>query len=87
MLLEKPTPEIMAAWGKWFETIKPHTVEMGGFGRGREISKDGMRDLPLGPDSVTGFTIVNAPSLDEAEQMAQGNPFISSIRIYEVRSG
>src|ERR1700740_27956 len=33
---EKPTPEIMAAWGKWFEATKPHMVEMGGFGRGRD---------------------------------------------------
>jgi hypothetical protein len=80
---EKPTPEIMAAWGKWFEATKPHTVDMGGFGNGREISKGGTRDLPLGPDSVTGFTIVNAANLDDAEKMAQGNPFISSIRVYE----
>jgi hypothetical protein len=84
---EKPTPEIMAAWGKWFEATKPHTVDMGGFGNGREISKGGTKDLPLGPDSITGFTIVNAANLDDAEKMAQGNPFISSIRVYEVRSG
>jgi hypothetical protein len=84
---EKPTPEIMAAWGKWFEAAKPHTVDMGGFGLGREISRGGTKDLPLGPDSITGFTIVNAGSLEEAEKLAQGNPFISSIRVYEVRSG
>jgi hypothetical protein len=83
---EKPTPEIMAAWGKWFETVKPHMVDMAGLGAGREISRSGTCDLPLGPDSITGFTIVNAASLDEAEKLAQGNPFISGIRIYEVRS-
>jgi hypothetical protein len=59
---------------------------MGGFGNGREISKGGTKDLPLGPDSITGFMIVNAASLDDAEKMAQGNTFISSIRVYEVRS-
>ncbi|MBA2400715.1 MAG: hypothetical protein H0V72_18825 [Bradyrhizobium sp.] len=84
---EKPTPEIIAAWGKWFEVTKPHTVDMGGLGSGREISKSGTKDLPLGPESVTGFTLVNAASLDEAEKMAQGNPFIASLRVYEVRSG
>ena len=84
---EKPTPEIMAAWGKWFEAVKPHTVDMGGLAHGREISKDGTRDLTLGSDSITGFTIVNAASLDEAEEMARANPFISGIRVYEVRSG
>lgn len=59
---------------------------MGGFGAGREISRSGTSNLPLGPDSITGFTMVNATSIDDAEKLAQGNPFISSIRIYEVRS-
>ena len=40
---ETPTPEIMAAWGSWFESIAD-------------------------------------------AQVAQGNPFIDSIRIYELRS-
>lgn len=84
---EQPTPEIMAAWGKWFDATKPHMVDMGGFGEGREISRSGIRPLPLAPDSITGFTIVNAESLDHAEKLAEGNPYIASIRIYEVRSG
>ena len=44
------------------------------------------RDLPLGPESITGFTIVSAGSLEDAENMARSNPFISSIRVYEVMS-
>ena len=84
---EKPTPEIMAAWGKWFEAVKGNIVDVGGhFSRGREISKAGTKDLPLASDSITGFTIVNAASLDDAEKMAQSNPYISSIRVYEVMS-
>jgi len=84
---EKPTPEIMAAWGKWFEAMKDSIIDIGGhFIRGREISKAGTRDLPLGLESITGFTIVSAGSLEDAEKMAQSNPFISSIRVYEVMS-
>lgn len=83
---ETPTPEIMGAWGKWFEQIKGNIVDMAGLGSGREISRDGSKDLPLGLDSITGFVIVNAESLDAAEKMAQGNPYITSIRVYEVRS-
>ncbi len=84
---EKPTPEIMTAWGKWFEAMKDKIIDMGvHFSRGREISKAGTRDLPLGPESITGFTIVSAGSLEDAEKMAQSNPFISSIRVYEVMS-
>ena len=84
---ERPTAEIMAAWGKWFESVKDDIVDMGGhFAHGREISRAGTRDLPLGPESITGFTIVKAGSLDEAERLARNNPYISSIRIYEVMS-
>jgi hypothetical protein len=84
---EKPTPELMAAWGKWFEAMKDNIIDMGGhFSVGREISKAGTKDLPLGRESITGFTIVRADSLDAAEKMAQSNPFISSIRVYEVMS-
>lgn len=84
---EKPTPEIMAAWGKWFEAMKENIVDMGGhFSRGRDISKAGVKELPLGPESITGFTIVSAANLDDAETMARSNPFISSIRVYEIMS-
>jgi len=77
----------MAAWGKWFESMKDHIIDMGGhFTAGREISRAGTRDLPPGPDSITGFTTVKASSLDEAEGMARSNPYISGIRVYEVMS-
>ncbi len=82
---EKPTPEIMGAWGKWFESIADKVVDQGGhFSGGREISKAGTKDLPMGMESITGYTIVNAESLDEAEKMAQSNPYIASIRVYEM---
>ena len=83
---EKPTPEIMAAWGKWFESMKDNTIENLGFSAGREISKAGTKDLPMGPESITGISIINADSLGDAEKMAQANPYISSIRVYEVMS-
>ena len=36
---EKPTPEIMGAWHKWFESIADKMVDQGGFhGGAREIS-------------------------------------------------
>ena len=40
-----------------------------------------------GLDSITGFMIMSADSLDDAEKMAQSNPYISSIRVYEMMSG
>jgi hypothetical protein len=85
---QKPTPEIMAAWGKWFESVADKTVDQGGFhGGAREISHGGTKDLPMGMHSITGYSIINAESLDDAEKLARDNPFVSSIRIYEIVSG
>lgn len=82
---EKPTPEIMSAWGQWFESIADKTADQGGhFMVGREISDAGTKDLPLGMDSITGYTILNAESLDEAEKIAQRCPYIASTRVYEM---
>ncbi len=82
---EKPTPEIMEAWGKWFESIADKTVDQGGhFSGAREISKSGTKDLPMGMESITGYTIIEAADLDAAEKIAQENPFIASIRVYEI---
>ena len=83
---EKPTLEIMAMWNKWFESIADKMIDQGGFSGGREISDDGTRDLLWGIESITGYNIINAESLDEAEQLAQSNPYIASIRVYEIRS-
>ena len=82
-----PTPEIMDAWGKWFESIADKIVDQGGlWGGGREISDAGTKDLPMGMESITGYIIINADSLDAAEKIAQGNPYIASIRVYEIQT-
>jgi len=83
---EKPTPEIMEAWGRWFESIADKQVDQGGFSGGREISRDGTKDLPWGMESITGYNIIEAEDLDAAEKVAQGNPYIASVRVYEIRS-
>ena len=82
---EKPTPEIMGAWKEWFDSVADRTVENLGFAGGREITRDGTTDLPWGADSMTGCSIIQAESLDEAEKIAADNPFISAIRVYEIR--
>lgn len=82
---EQPTDEIMAAWGKWFESLGERMVDMGGFNGGREISKEGTRNLPWDMDAITGYNVITAESLDEAEEIAKSNPYIASIRVYEIR--
>ena len=82
---EMPTPEIMERWKAWFAAVADRTLENGGFhGAAREISSDGTKELVMDADCITGYTIINAESIEEAEKLAQDNPFIKSIRIYEI---
>ena len=71
---------------KWFGSISDHQVDQGGFSGGREISKDGTRDLPWDMESITGYNIIEAEDLDAAERIVQDNPYIASVRVYEIRS-
>ena len=82
-----PTPEIAEAWGKWFESIADKIVDGGSpLGPGREITREGTKELPLSLDSITGYTLVNAESLDEAEEIAKACPIITGMRVYEANS-
>ena len=38
----------------------------------------------MGMESITGFNIINAESFEEAERIAESNPYIASIRVYEI---
>jgi hypothetical protein len=82
---EKPTPEEMGAWNKWFESIAAKQVDRGHLPGGREISHSGTRDLPFAKDSITGYTVIEAESLDEAAEIAQECPIVASTRVYEIR--
>ena len=82
---EKPTPDIMAAWNQWFESVADRTVENLGFAGGREVTREGTEDLPWDAAAMTGCSIIEAESLDEATEIAAGNPFIAAIRVYEIR--
>lgn len=83
---EHPTPDIMARWKSWFDSVADRTVENVGLRASREISHDGVKDLGWGANSLTGYTIITAESMDAAEALARSNPFITSIRIYELAS-
>ena len=77
----------MQAWGAWFERIADRHVDRGGLMNGREISSAGTRELPMDLDAITGYVVVEAESLDQAMKLAETNPYITSIRVYEVGHG
>lgn len=85
---EPPTPEVMQGWTAWFEETAGITLDKGGFhGGALEIAKSGRESLAMGMDSITGFSIIEADSLEEAERVAAANPYIASIRVYEISEG
>jgi hypothetical protein len=82
--LETPTKEIEEARGRWFASIADKMVGSGSpFKGGREISRNGTKDLPLGMDSLTGYTIISAESLDDAVEIVKDCPMIRYLRVYE----
>jgi len=82
----KPTPMLMEAWGNWFVSIADRQLDQGGFVAGREISRSGSQDLPWDADCITGYNIIEAEDLASAEQIARQNPYVSGIRVYEIRT-
>jgi hypothetical protein len=57
------------------------------FGRGVEVTRDSRTELSLeSPSPLTGYCIINADSLEEAESLVRGMPIIESVRVYEAHS-
>ena len=81
---EMPSPEEMEAWNKWFASITEVQIDRGGLRGGREISHSGTKDLPFGKDSLTGYTIIQAADLDQAEKIARECPIVASTSVYEI---
>ena len=84
---EPPTQEIKDAWSNWFASIGDKIVDSGNpFGSGREITHNRTEELPLDNGAITGYSIINAEDIDEAEEIAKGCPIITSVRVYEAVS-
>ena len=56
------------------------------FGLGREITHTGTKELSLDKGAITGYCIINADNIDEAEKIAKDCPIITSVRVYETMS-
>jgi len=79
-----PTPESMEAWGAWFHAIEDKLVDGGNpFGAGRVVTKDGATDLSSSMHPATGYSIVNAESIDAAQKLLEGCPASDGTQVYE----
>jgi hypothetical protein len=79
----EPTDDVMAAWHEWFTSIGEKIVDSGNpFGPGREVTGGNGADITGAMAPATGYSIVNADSLDEAEKLLVGCPSATT-RVYE----
>jgi hypothetical protein len=78
---------MMAAWGKWFRDMGPALVEIGNpAGPSKVLTADGTIAGPQGV-GLTGYSIVEADTIDGAMQLANGCPIFAaggSIEIAEL---
>lgn len=82
---EKPSPEDMNQWKKWFELIADKQVDRGGLRDALEITSDGTKELTFGPNSITGYTIIEAKNLEEAREIAEECPVVESTKVFEIK--
>jgi hypothetical protein len=77
------TPEegerIMAAWTKWMGELGPALADGGNpIGLIRTVASDGRVSDGGGGNPVTGYSVIEAPSLEAAVRMARNCPIMAS---------
>lgn len=84
---EPPSEEGIAEWMQWFQGLGDKIVDGGApfNGNGHSVSKKGAE--PIGTWPATGYTIVEADSMDDAITMTKGCPALNAVdgavRVYE----
>jgi hypothetical protein len=77
--------QVMAAWGAWFATLGEGVTDMGNpFGASATVKQGG--GSGSGASQLTGYTIVQADSLDAATGHAASCPVLAAggtVEVYE----
>ncbi len=80
-----PTPEIGKAWMDWFASVGDAMVDSGNaMSAGVEVTPDSVIPIETGLESFTGYSIINANTMDEAVELAKTNPMITSVVVYDL---
>jgi len=80
-----PTPEIGRSWMEWFSQVGDSMADSGNpMTGGVEVTRDDVTEIGVGIESFTGYSIVNAESMEAAVELAKTNPMITSVVVYEL---
>jgi hypothetical protein len=79
---------IMQAWTDWFTELGPVIVDPGNpfTGQAKTVGSDGSISDGADPASASGYSIIEAESLDRAAEITKGCPVIAggaSIAVFE----
>lgn len=76
----------MAAWGGWFGTLGPAIVDAGNpFGPSASVANGGSV-ADGGASSLSGYSVIDADSLNAASELAKGCPVLAhggTVEVYE----
>lgn len=85
---EEDAAAVLSKWRSWMDKVGPALVDIGApFGPGASVVDDGSAGDPI---SLTGFSIIEAATLPEAQALTDGHPYLSegkgnySIEVYEM---
>ena len=69
---------VMQAWGAWFGVLGSALVDQGNpfTGQAKSIASDGSVSDGAGDKAASGYSIIQADSLDAATTLAQGCPVL-----------
>jgi hypothetical protein len=74
---EEEGAKVMEAWGAWYGSLGEATLDGGNpFGASKSVTADGVNDGPVSAPAPTGYTIIEAESLDDAAAKVKGHPHI-----------
>jgi hypothetical protein len=87
-MTEEQAGEVMAKWGAWMGNVGSALVDVGSpFGDGVSVIDDGSTGVPV---ALSGYSIVEAESLNAAKGLSNGHPYLSegagnfAIEIFEM---
>ena len=79
------TGEVMAAWGTWFQNLGPALADGGNpVWQAKTIAADGSVSDGGGANPATGYSLIEADSLDAAVELAKGCPVLGGGATIEV---
>jgi hypothetical protein len=82
---EEQQRRVMAAWSRWYEELGAAVVDPGNpVGRTKTVDADGLVSDGGGENPVSGYTIIEADSIDEAVARAKGCPILAGGGTVEV---